>query len=150
MKASGGADGYLEPSRIAADKAAWSANTNRYRFTLAHELGHRILHPDFLSSAAYRTESEYLAFQRSLLEADLRRYEWQANCFAGNILLPAEPLAEQVREGISVLRPAGHALDLCELHDCERLARWIATQARVSLDVVMRRATEEGHWVSFR
>jgi hypothetical protein len=150
LKERHGIDGYFDRRRIAVDEAAWKGNTNRYRFTLAHELGHRVLHPELLASATYRTVEGFLRFRNSLPETELRRYEWQANWFAGNILLPTAPLSGLVSAGIQALCQAGQPLDLSELNDCERLAAWIAREAGVSREVVARRATDEGHWVPFR
>jgi hypothetical protein len=150
LKEEYGIDGYFDRRRIAVDETAWEGNTNRYRFTLAHELGHRVLHPELLDRATYRSVEGFLRFRNSLPEADLRRYEWQANWFAGNILLPAAPLSGLVSAGIDALRRAGEPPDLSELSDCERLAGWIARKAHVSLNVVTRRATDDGHWVPFR
>jgi hypothetical protein len=144
-----GIDGFAMRDQIAVDYSSWEHNTNRYRFTLAHELGHHVLHPDLLNATTYSSTNEPGRWL-SVSSAARRRYEWQAHHFAGNILLPPGPLAEEVRTGTSALVADGGELDLFILDDCERLARWIARRARVSQDVVMRRATEDGHWIPFR
>jgi hypothetical protein len=145
-----GIEGYLSRRGIAVDESAWKSNSNRYRFTLAHELGHYTLHSELLSLDTYRTPQEFLRFYHSLPDETLRKYEWQAHQFASFLLLPEGPLAELVTSGIAALESEGRALDLLCLTDCELLAKWIARQARVSRDVVMQRATQDGHWIPFR
>jgi len=144
-----GIDGFAMRDRIAVDHSSWEHNTNRYRFTLAHELGHHVLHPEVLNATADSSTYEP-GGGLSVSSAARRRYEWQAHCFARNVLLPAGPLAEEVRTGTSALAADGGELDLFNLDDCERLARWIARRARVSQAVVMRRAIEDGHWIPSR
>ena len=50
------------------------------RMTAAHEVAHYLLH-----------SSELIGFARSTADKDVERYrtsEWQANCFAGELLIP--------------------------------------------------------------
>ncbi len=70
----------------------------RLRFTLAHELGHLILHRDDLVEFVDAISD----FDRSLGQLDFsdddlnRSLEAQANIFASRLLLPTEPLLEDV------------------------------------------------------
>jgi len=54
----------------------------RQTFTVAHELGHRILHREWANSSEYKI----LLRDQSLEEND--PYEKEANAFAGNLLVP--------------------------------------------------------------
>lgn len=54
----------------------------RQTFTVAHELGHKVLHEDWAKSADYRV----LLRDQSLQEKDSR--EQEANSFAANLLAP--------------------------------------------------------------
>lgn len=57
-----------------------AANCNhRHRFTIAHELGHAILHKNSELSLARMNSNDIKAYENP---------EWQANEFAGNLLLP--------------------------------------------------------------
>lgn len=57
----------------------------RDRFTLAHELGHLLIHADVKPQFARRSsEGEVKTYMTS---------EWQADCFAGELLMPAGILA---------------------------------------------------------
>lgn len=68
-------------------------NINRsYRFTLAHELGHLILHKDYFSQINIKNLTDWKKFIISVDEKKYQRLEIQANHFAGQILVPQNPL----------------------------------------------------------
>jgi Zn-dependent peptidase ImmA (M78 family) len=69
-----------------------SSNTNRARSTLAHELGHAVLHADDIRTGRYRPHVMVL---RRSLRTELEPYrdsEWQAHTFAGALLIPRPTL----------------------------------------------------------
>src|SRR5205823_4215324 len=58
--------------------------STRQRFTIAHELGHYILHQDYV-----KDESKYkVLLRRPLQDLDYTKEEKEANCFAANLLVP--------------------------------------------------------------
>lgn len=65
---------------------------NRRRFTLAHEIGHYVLHRDLIGDGI--TDD---ALYRSALNDDFER---QANRFAADVLMPARLVREAFRAGI--------------------------------------------------
>jgi hypothetical protein len=67
----------------ALDPCEYPAREGRYRFTLAHEIGHWVLH----RPQAMATPQASLILCRSMSRPD--RLEWQANQFAGYLLMPA-------------------------------------------------------------
>lgn len=61
---------------------------NRQRFTIAHELGHYILHPEFI-----KDDTKYSVLLRQILtNKNYAPEEKEANCFAANLLVPDEML----------------------------------------------------------
>lgn len=58
----------------------------RQTFTIAHELGHKILHEDWAKSNDYKV----LLRNTSIVEKDA--YEQEANAFAANLLVPKKML----------------------------------------------------------
>ena len=56
----------------------------RQTFTIAHEIGHKVLHEDWAKSDAYR-----VLWRDSRLEAK-DRFEQEANAFAANLLMPRQ------------------------------------------------------------
>lgn len=81
---------------------------NRLRFTVAHELGHWVLHRDYASKIKF---GSFDHFARHFKGDDPARYwlEQEANEFAGRLLVPVERLRElfdQFARQISGIMPA--------------------------------------------
>jgi len=73
-------------------------NSNRWRFTLAHEIGHLILHSKLLTNRIKeKTDSEEtLSIKYFNSQKNVSRMEFQANLFASALLLPDQLLIPQV------------------------------------------------------
>lgn len=71
----------------------------RAKFTLAHELGHGVLHGSFLRLPP-EGRKRHQTFKRTTLPAYLDP-EWQANAFAGSFLMPTPLMLQMIREGAS-------------------------------------------------
>ncbi|MGH9713618.1 MAG: ImmA/IrrE family metallo-endopeptidase [Candidatus Acidiferrales bacterium] len=73
---------------------------NRQRFTIAHEIAHLQLHPDFITSAVHVDKQ----FAESVLKRDAvsatgtERLEVEANQFAAALLMPGDILDELLEE----------------------------------------------------
>jgi hypothetical protein len=75
-------------------------NDPRARFSLAHEIGHAILHPAELVRLSHIPHSRAALFRAVLPEHPVYRdTEWQANSFASALLMPAKALVQLEREG---------------------------------------------------
>ena len=76
--------------KIVIDKSI--NKTNRYKFTLAHEIGHFILHNKLqIDQNAYEksTDSQQsFRLDRYILKNDRNWVEWQANQFAASLIMP--------------------------------------------------------------
>lgn len=64
---------------------------NRLRFSLAHELGHIILHRDLAVELKFRTLEDFRNWTRRY-QASRYTLEWEANEFGGRLLVPVERL----------------------------------------------------------
>lgn len=64
---------------------------NRLRFSLAHELGHIVLHRGLVGGLQFETLQDFWNWTRCYQQS---RYslEWEANEFAGRLLVPGERL----------------------------------------------------------
>ncbi len=71
---------------------------NRLRFTLAHEVGHLILHKNIILKCKFRTENEWINFREDMSEDDLDWFEWQAYEFAGRLLVPKNVLLKEIEK----------------------------------------------------
>ena len=89
-----GIDAFLSAdfTELYIDQEHYMSQTNRSRFTLAHEVGHYVLHKDIIKSInTLEKWKEYLLGQGS------RRaiYEIQADNFAGCLLMPQPEVIEE-------------------------------------------------------
>lgn len=97
-----GIDGWLsnDLSTIYVDAVQMIDYETRYRFTLTHEVTHRLLHADLYRGAKFRTVEEWLTWRESMDEKLLDDYEWQGRNLAGRILVPTRPLVEEARAAL--------------------------------------------------
>lgn len=80
---------------IVIDQESYEKNdNNRIYFSLAHELGHYILHKDLFASFKIKSVEDMLAFIKDIPEKQYFFLETQANKFASHFLLPRENLAK--------------------------------------------------------
>ncbi len=79
-----------EDNKILIDNSV--VGTERYAFTLAHEIGHFVLHRNLkMNQVVYNNfkDSQHNVFtQQYEIKNDKNWIEWQANCFAANLLMP--------------------------------------------------------------
>ena len=98
-----GISGHIVCDKSGAYTVATAAGDGRtrQRFTLAHELGHFVLHRGILDrcngtndSRMYRTDTSGIGFNAEINEI----HERQANSFAANLLMPKERVMERFAE----------------------------------------------------
>jgi Zn-dependent peptidase ImmA (M78 family) len=94
-------EAYLQSNlkTISVDSKAYLDDRYKFRlnFTLAHEVGHLILHSEQYKQMKFTSIKEFLDFQQSFDEDSLEWFEKQANEFAGRLLVPLEKLRELVK-----------------------------------------------------
>lgn len=124
-------------SEITVDEYVYQHQPGRYRFTLAHETGHTVLHADLFKQQQFRTVDDWKGFVRAFPEMDLSRLEWQAHSFAGLILVPGDTLERILREVIRQVKVKGgkHDSDFANALVLEITA----TRFAVSASVIERR-----------
>ena len=85
------------------DEKIYDDQYDRVRFSIAHELGHLVLHSNIIKivvnllQQAKKTD-EYGGIVNSLSTKNHRRAEWQADFFAGCLLAPKKFLSEKIKE----------------------------------------------------
>jgi hypothetical protein len=70
---------------------------NRLRFSLAHELGHRVLHGEFYSALEIKELQDTYQFFKELPEESYKALELHAHEFAGRLLVPPARLIQEAR-----------------------------------------------------
>lgn len=132
---------------IRVDEYVYSHRPNRYRFSLAHELAHRILHPELWEEFDFRDIHSWKRLvTESLPEREYAFIEFHANFFAGLILVPPEELRAQFNECLDEVRQAG--IDPSdEATGARRIIEMrIGRHFQVSSEVVHRRIEADDLW----
>lgn len=121
-------------------------HVNRLRFSVAHEVGHYVLHKAVFQSIPTQTPDEWIAFMQEMPEKEYGFLEYQANEFAGRLFVPMDSLKAEFGKVLADAEQNG--MQLQNLNDahlaylCIPLARRFA----VSQDVIERRLTKEKFW----
>jgi Zn-dependent peptidase ImmA (M78 family) len=110
---------------ITVDRYIQEIVNNRYRFTLAHEIGHMILHGYVYSQLRFNKINEWIGTINNMPLGKRSIIEEQANEFAGLILMPRKVLAEEFKKsikeieklsGISFKKKAEYVVDYAISH----------------------------------
>jgi len=145
-------DGFIsgDLSCIYVDDFVFKKRPFRYRFTLAHEIGHLILHKDLIRNIRPTSVAEWQDF---IIQVDQEAYEWvewQAYTFAGMVLVPRGPLREDfieqiqsLKKKIALVRLAQLPRDSYEEYVIEAIAKNLIEKYEVSKDVLIKRITSE-------
>lgn len=119
----------------------------RYRFSLAHELAHLLLHKDLIDSApVYDDIDGWILFLQSFDPGDLRWIENQAYGLAGLLLVPADKLEEEYLAVVKQLEDAGRDFDSLTPPTMKLITNMIGEKFQVSRFVINKRARKEDLW----
>jgi Zn-dependent peptidase ImmA (M78 family) len=77
---------------------------NRLRFSFAHELGHYFLHEYIYKEINFSSVEEWKNFLISVPSFDYGNFEWQANEFAGRLLVPRDELAREIELTLTYIK----------------------------------------------
>jgi len=128
---------------IWVDQFVYDSRPRRYRFTLAHEVGHMVLHADIFRAQSFSSIDEWKAFVNSIPDKEHGWLEYQAYAFAGLVLVPKAPLETATEECVDLIR--GEGVDLEENWDFawSRIAAFLAKRFAVSSAVVDKRVAKD-------
>jgi Zn-dependent peptidase ImmA (M78 family) len=96
-------DAYLTSDRtgVVVDKTQYMDDLDRYasrlRFSFAHEIGHFVLHEYIYRKFDIETPEKYFEFINNFPSREYSSFEWQANEFAGSLLVPIDRLVKEVQ-----------------------------------------------------
>ena len=141
-----GVDAYTwsDLKNIVVDEYFYKKNERRLRFTLAHELGHILLHGDFIRLCPRSSIEEYRDYVEAIGEKQHKNLESQADCFAGLVLVPPNQLAAKYSEAKSLGLSDG--LNFTDLTVRGYVADWISDFFMVSAQTVDMRMCFDKHW----
>jgi hypothetical protein len=125
-------------TQITVDEKSLITFTERARFSIAHEIGHSILHREWFRKHGPQNIEDYLTFHERVDTKSYKYIEIQAHTFAGLVLVPRDLLLNQLKlrlgrvpsnENAEILIPVAN--DLLDIF-------------QVSGDVILRRLEREG------
>jgi hypothetical protein len=134
---------------ILVDKRAFMSPRLEYRlrFSVAHEIGHLILHRGIYAGLKHATAREWFDYISAIPEVEYGWVEWQAYEFAGRLLVPPDALRESFQDAIQSAETAGYsdwlAADEAAL---DYIATCIAPKFGVSTEVIAKRLRVEKLW----
>lgn len=131
---------------IYVDEYILSERPARYRFTLAHELGHILLHRSIFESVRINSVESWKSFVEGIDDRERAWLEFQGYAFAGLFLVPPRALKRNLLEILPSLDPL---IQKCRQRQIpraqylayakEELAAKLAPIFDVSVEVVIRR-----------
>jgi len=136
-------------SSILLDKRSFMSPRLEYRlrFSIAHEIGHLILHRDIYAGLQHVSAKEWFDYISAIPDTEYGWVEWQAYEFAGRLLVPPEPLREAVQTAVQTAQAAGYADWLAaDEAALDYLAARIAPKFGVSVEVIAKRLRAEKLW----
>lgn len=83
---------------IFIDFDLYMQNENRTRFTLAHEIGHLILHKEAFGELKIETPEDTYKLSMNINDEDYGWLEYQAYAFAGHVLVPQKTLLHEIEK----------------------------------------------------
>ena len=130
-------------SNIYVDEFIYSNRPGRYRFTLAHEIGHIILHKEIYSKANFQNIKEWKDFINSISDKDHSWLEYHAYTFGGLVLVPSEHLTERTQYHIERIRKEDISLSENWDFAWDRIADQLAKDFEVSTQVIEKRLSKD-------
>lgn len=132
--------------RIYVDQQVMEQYPPRYRFTLAHEIGHSILHKKLYQKAKFDNVSDWKHFISCIDPREYSFFELHAYNFAGLILVPTAELKKGFEDAIDLYQSEGY--DPRELIESEiavyYVSTWLAKKFDISSHVIKKRLKREG------
>ena len=137
---------------ITVDNGIYQHRPARYRFSLAHELGHIELHRQVYSQAQFRRIDEWKAFVAQFPPDEHRWFEFQAYAFAGYVLVPRQELERETEGALRMAAARGMVIRSTDVDLWAYAASYLAETFEVSMEVIQRRWNKEGirtrRWLS--
>lgn len=136
-------DGFISSdfSSISVDQFVMEERVKRYRFTLAHEIGHAWLHGEVFSKLHFSSIDEWKSLQTSINDEDYGWLEYQGYSFGGLVLVPKEALAKRAEAFERIIAGGGlnPKTEAAQLIVMEKLA----AEFEVSTSVIEKRLDKD-------
>jgi hypothetical protein len=90
---------------IYVDEFIYYKRPTRYRFSIAHEIGHYVFHSELMAAVHPQNVADWKGFVLSVDEETYGWLEYQAYTFAAAVLIPRTALQQHFASEIDLLRP---------------------------------------------
>jgi hypothetical protein len=133
--------------QICVDEAVFEDFPGRYRFSLAHEVGHRQLHAEIYAQLKFTDIAQWkTVLCDEIGEKDYGKLEFQAYAFAGLILVPPASLAERFHAAIALAESKGLTVKTDSDVARDAVESYLSREFVVSRDVIRRRLAYDRLW----
>jgi len=148
-------EGFISPDfkAIYVDEYVYNNRPYRLRFTLAHEIGHLVIHKEKLSQIRIDptdTVGSWAKFLNEIDGGDHSKMEYQGYIFGGIVLVPPNNLLEQFHANLPMVEPlieeaqgAGASRHNYLSYAIDQMATILSPIFDVSTDVLTRRITSD-------
>ena len=131
---------------IYIDAAVFRRQPSRYRFSLAHELSHKLIHGDlFREQLSFANLAEWKAAMTAIPLKEYGFIEWQAYCLAGLMLVPSSLLATAYEKAERDAAEAGISLRDLDAESGKAICAAIGRDFQVSGGVIRKRLHYDHH-----
>lgn len=135
---------------IYVDEFIYYQRPARYRFTVAHEVGHYVFHSELMSAIHPQSVAEWKGFALGIAEEAYDWLEYQAYTFAAAVLMPRSELKWRFAHEIQLLKPKidyvrskGLSIDASQDYIVNAVATKLIGVFDVSSEALIRRISKE-------
>jgi Zn-dependent peptidase ImmA (M78 family) len=144
-------DGWIskELKTITIDYNEYTSVENRFRFTVAHEVGHYILHKEIFEILEFGSVEEWK--YNIINRFDSKKYGWlekQADMFASMVLMPKWHVEEKFKEAAEKVTKQGFGIQFDSDLFNQYVSRWMAQLFNVSEQAMSIRLSKEKYIVN--
>lgn len=143
-------DGYVSKNlrEISVDEYIQETRPDRYRYVLAHELAHVLIHQEVVEQFQFDTIDEWKSVILGVNRDDRSVYDGQAHDLGCLILVPPAALTTELQAAEK--EAATHGMTLAKIHSMEKgrliLESNLAKRFNVPRSVITDRANREKLW----
>ena len=119
---------------------------NRLRFSVAHELGHFVLHEAIFQTIPRDSPDTWIAFMQDMPDSEYGFLEYHANEFAGRLLVPLDILKAEFERVIMEVEAKGIARHNLNDDHLSYLCIPLSKHFSVSEEVIEKRLNREKLW----
>jgi len=143
-------DGYISKNlrEISVDEYIHQTKPDRYRYVLAHELAHVLIHKEVVEQFEFATIEEWKSFIMAVNKDDCSVYDGQAHQLGSLILVPSAALEKEFDDAEKAA--AKHGSSLSNLLATEKSRHILASNLAKRFDVppfvIVDRANRDDLW----